>query len=80
MNSSTNQPIKIYEDQIRDFKSEDLAAYFSCLICMGIAIDPLKCNGCNQVYCRTCLPKDVFDKSTKVKYPNKPYQCYKLCG
>ena len=47
---------------------------------MGVAIDALKCKGCNQVYCRTCLPKDVFDKSVQICYPNKAYECYKGCG
>ena len=39
--------------------SEDLLQDFTCLLCYGVAINPLKCDRCEQIYCSKCLPKSV---------------------
>lgn len=60
--------------------SQDLLDPFTCLLCYGVAIDPRKCEQCETVYCKECLPESAFNPNIRVRYPDKPYQCFKMCG
>ena len=73
--------IDISEDNFsKDHSDIDgLLQNFVCLICYGVALDPVKCTGCETIYCSACLPKYLFDKSIKPKYHEK-YSCHKKCG
>ena len=70
--SSTPDSIKIYEEMIADIDLDEIASNFTCLLCLGIAINPVKCGTCNTVYCQTCLPTPGDGMNA--------YKCYKLCG
>ena len=59
---------------------EDILSDFTCMLCYGIALQPLKCKGCETIYCSACLPEDAHDPSVKFKPGQRKYQCYKLCG
>ena len=58
--------------------SEDLLQDFTCLLCYGVAINPLKCDKCEQIYCSRCLPKTVTPDGQMNSYG--AYTCYKKCG
>ena len=66
---------KIYEDDFlaKKFDVTEAVNPFVCLLCLGIALKPLKCDICEQVYCTACL-------FPKVKMTSKPYTCFKMCG
>ena len=57
---------------------------FTCIICYGVAINPVKCDGCQTVYFHSCLPADAFNKNAmpdnKSSYNSKKYTCHKMCG
>ena len=33
----------------------DVLDLFTCLLCMGIAYKPSKCNSCDAVFCNSCI-------------------------
>ena len=43
--------------------ADDILQNFVCMICYGVVIDPVKCQGCETLYCRSCLPADALDGS-----------------
>ena len=51
----------------KDFDTESILNFFTCMMCYGIAQNPLKCNKCETVYCKACLPNTTFS-------------CFKKCG
>jgi len=59
---------------------EDILQPFVCLLCYGVAVYPMKCQKCETVYCASCLPKSAFDKTIQCNYPDRPYECFKMCG
>ena len=78
--------IDISEDTF-DLPSTDIDSIlniFTCIICYGVAIAPVKCVGCQTVYCHDCLPADAFNKHAKPdkksSYGSKKYSCHKMCG
>ena len=78
--------IDISEDTF-DVEGTDLESImntFVCIICYGVSINPVKCDGCQTVYCKTCLPADAFNKHAKPdkksSYCSKKYTCHKMCG
>jgi len=78
--------INLFEDQhgADAMEPEDILESFTCMLCIGIAINPLKCDTCEQVYCKNCIPENFFDARIKTNiygdtYPKK-YACYKMCG
>ena len=74
------QLILISEEQFSgELDASDLLSYFTCIICFGIAIEPLKCKGCETVYCSNCLP-DYIVTGEKKRSSTKAYSCYKMCG
>lgn len=77
---SQDKLINIFDDHFDSVDEMDLIGQFTCILCYTVAIEPIKCERCSQIYCSSCLPKDAFDKSLKIKYPNKSYSCYKMCG
>ena len=78
MQTKTNQ-IEVSEDQFRgSIDQEEILSHFTCLLCYGIALDPMKCTKCETAYCKTCLPKHAYDKDAPLK--GKRYTCYKMCG
>ena len=66
-------------DEQMDFISELLSNY-TCIICCGVAVDPVKCQTCETVYCYGCLPDDGVGKTKQVSYYNPAYECYRKCG
>ena len=54
------------------FDSTNVTGPFNCLLCLGLAINPVKCNKCDQVYCLTCLFTTVQNKYN--------FNCFKNCG
>ena len=82
-----SNPITIFEDQfagVDTIEEEDMMTPFTCMLCIGIAINPCKCDKCETIYCKDCIPKSYFDKSIKTSnYGNadqRPYACFKMCG
>ena len=54
---------------------------FTCMLCYGVAIKPVKCSTCETVYCTNCLPPDAFPGGKyDPKKSHKRYACYKQCG
>ena len=49
-------------------------------MCCGFVVGPVKCDKCNKMYCSACLPDSAFNPSLRVRYPNKPYECFMKCG
>lgn len=75
--------IELFEDQFAGeghFDHDEILQPFTCMICIGIAINPCKCSKCETVYCRNCIPNHYWDKNINVRYPEKPYTCFKMCG
>ena len=75
--------INISEDNfagVTFMTEEDILSDFTCMLCYGIALQPVKCKKCETVYCSGCLSDDAHDNSIKVKYPQQKYTCYKKCG
>ena len=56
---------------------DDVLSDFTCMLCYGIALQPVKCAGCETIYCSACLPEDAHDPGIITK---KRYSCYNLCG
>lgn len=72
MNEDTFVPEKV--DQM------EMLNYFVCLLCYGVAIDPVKCVGCETIYCKRCLPTDALGVAYDYKIHKKRYTCFKSCG
>ena len=47
---------------------------FTCMICYGIAFNPMKCKGCETITCKACFL--VYRNDYR---KNKP-KCFKNCG
>ena len=58
---------------------EEILSEFTCILCYGIVIDPVKCEKCETIYCYKCLPPDAFGKPKADRY-GPSYTCYKKCG
>ena len=64
--------LDITDDMYCGFLSYDVIQEFTCIVCCGIVIDPVKCNTCSNLVCRKCVD------SKKLKEGN--LECYKKCG
>ena len=51
---------------------EEVVDKFTCILCYGIIVKPLKCLNCNNLVCSKCVP-------SKRKKEGK-FICYKKCG
>ena len=73
--------IDVSEDTF-DLASTDkdsIARTFTCIICQRVAFTPVKCEGCETIYCSRCLPDEAFNNLLSVKSRVK-YTCHKMCG
>ena len=64
--------LDITDDMYVGNLSEDIIDSFVCMLCYGIVQNPLKCNTCQNLVCKTCVPLDTISK-------NK-FSCFKKCG
>ena len=44
--------------------------YYECLICKDILFDPVQCNKCNEIFCRSC----IYSLSTNSRYTNSNFR------
>ena len=63
-------------------EGESVLENFICLYCYGVAVDAVRCDRCETVYCKACLPEDALDSSKfkKKNYYEKPFECFAKCG
>ena len=47
---------------------------FTCMICYGIVFNPIKCKGCETLFCKNCF------MANRSKYCKNKMNCYKKCG
>merc|ERR1719375_2238950 len=75
--------IDISEDNFAGSTPEILGD-FTCMLCYGVALNPVKCNKCETVYCSKCLPAEALpgaeSNNAPRSYNNPRYECYKKCG
>ena len=67
---------KVQVDQ--DF--DEIIRSFTCEMCCGVVVEPVKCDKCSKITCSACLPDTAFKPLLRVPYPNKPYECFMRCG
>ena len=65
-----------------NLEAESILENFICLYCYGVAVDPVRCDRCETVYCKACLPESALDptKFKKKNYYDKSYECFAKCG
>ena len=60
--------MNIDQDTYKGELSRDLVDGFVCGICFGIVYEPQVCNGCERLYCKSCVKKlYVNDRTMKYK-------------
>ena len=47
--------IDVISDNYKGALQNDLIQMFSCIICVGIAVNPVKCVTCGNIVCNYCL-------------------------
>lgn len=43
---------------------------FDCLICSEVALEPMECDSCGQIFCKICI-NDWISKNPAVKCPKR---------
>lgn len=51
---------------------DEIVSSFTCMLCYGIVLNPIKCAKCEKLFCGRCVPE-------KRKQPGK-FRCYNKCG
>lgn len=64
--------LDITDDMYCGFLSQEVVQEFTCMLCYGIVIDPIKCYTCCNLVCKKCV------NITKVEQNRQ--ECYKKCG
>ena len=59
--------IDITDDMYCGSLPDEIIQSFVCILCQGIVINPVKCETCELMVCKRCLP-------------NKNFECYNKCG
>jgi len=73
--------IELFEDQFVSLADDtELVEQFSCMVCLGVAVNPCKCDKCNTVYCRKCIPEKYWLGVESDYWNDLKYQCFKMCG
>ena len=54
---------------------EDIVQNFVCMICYGIVHNPLKCMGCESLFCTNCVKNNK-----KGEARGADFDCFKNCG
>jgi len=52
--------------------SSEVVQEFTCMLCYGIVIDPIKCMTCSNLVCKKCVNMNKVDQNRQ--------ECYKKCG
>jgi len=72
MESDDTLILDITDDMYCGSMNPDMVSEFTCMLCYGIVIDPVKCRTCNTLVCMKCIDLK--------KFKNGQLECYKKCG
>lgn len=64
--------LDITDDMYCGSMSADMVADFTCMLCYGIVIEPIKCVTCGNLICKKCINVQKMNQGT--------LECYKKCG
>ena len=64
--------LDITDDMYCGALSSEVVQEFTCMLCYGIVIDPIKCMTCSNLVCKKCVNMNKVDQNRQ--------ECYKKCG
>ena len=64
--------LDITDDMYCGSLSMEVVQEFTCMLCYGIVIDPIKCYTCSNLVCKKCVNIKKVEQNRQ--------ECYKKCG
>lgn len=64
--------LDITDDMYCGALSSEVVQEFTCMLCYGIVIDPIKCKTCSNLVCKKCVNMKKVEQNQQ--------ECYKKCG